>query len=161
MRVRLATKGDRLEFLGRWREMLQENYRIGGEIIPSDVNVERYGDLFDVYVSGMAEGVVVVAEDEGEIVAVLMWGFGGEPFETRFSKFAVGWGTYVAPSHRRRGLSDRVRDYGEERLKQLGFKTVLGQAVDSNEAGLASGLAPRGRFKRHGVVGVIHLEEPR
>jgi GNAT superfamily N-acetyltransferase len=156
--IRRAHKQDRDAFLGLWREMLVENYGIGGEILPSESNVEFYGRLFDAYVTEQFQGAILLSVGDDAIPnGCLLWGDSGPgQVETRWGRIAMGWGTYVRPEFRRRGISTDLRCEGRALLREMGFDTVLGSAVETNEAGIRSGL-DRGGFRLHGIVGVIDL----
>jgi len=69
---------------------------------------------------------VFVAEDAGVPVGMVAW--------IPISLYeAAGYGTYVAPTHRRKGLSDALRDAAKEYLKGMGVKVVTGGVALFNE----------------------------
>lgn len=139
--------------------MLADTAALGGEILPSDKNVATFGQLFDAYVEGRLTGVALVAEDEAGLTGALLWGQGGvNPFETTWGYSAMAWGTVVAKRARGRGLSTALRREGRRWLRQYGFDTVVGSAVDTNDAGIGSGLGSGG-FRLHGIIGVVDLRE--
>lgn len=157
--VRSARHDELEDVLLLWLAMLGENFQIGGEIMPTPHNLDIYRGLMSAYLTGAAEGVVLVAEQDERLVGVLLWGQGGDnPFDTRWGRCAMGWGVYVRPGARGTGLSTALRLEGRALLYGMGFDSVLGSAVDTNVAGIASGLGSGG-FKRHGIVGVINLRE--
>jgi hypothetical protein len=157
--IREATKDDLGVFLELWHEMLSENYAIGGEYPASDRNLDAFAGIFSAYVTGAASGVCLLAEDGLSTIGTLLWGEAGPaPFDVRWGRFAVGYGTYVVPSARRSRVATDLRREGRRRLREMGFEAVLGSAVQTNEAGIRSGL-DYGGFRLHGILGVIDLRE--
>jgi GNAT superfamily N-acetyltransferase len=155
--IRSAEHHELEDALLLWLAMLGENHEIGGEILPSKQNIDVYRGIMSAYLTGAAQGVVLVAEREGDLVGVLVWGEGGaNPFETRWGRCAMGWGVYVRPGARGLGLSTALRTEGRRMLRDMGFDSVLGSAVDANMVGIASALNTGGA-RRHGVIGVIDL----
>ena len=123
-RVRAAKTGDRNLFKKLWLEYLTESYDTkDSEIQPDEFNIERYLLFFDLYVSERIPGVVLFIGDS----AVLMWGGIGEPPFHMDTERAVGFGTYVKPEARKKGLSAMIRKEGAKLLKEMGFEAVLGE----------------------------------
>jgi hypothetical protein len=161
--IRHARKSDRDAFLGLWAAMLVENHGIGGEILPTQRNIDYFGRVFDDYQAERFQGVCVVAEGEDtSLYGCLLWGDSGpSSLETRFGRIAMGWGTYVRPECRLLGISTELRGPGSlarVALREMGFDSVLGSAVETNEAGIRSGLDRCG-FRLHGIVAVLDLRE--
>ena len=136
--VRLATKEDLEVFGTLWKDFLEE--RAGKEelgVLVTPKALRFYLGMFTAYVDGTLPGVVLLAEERG----ALMWGSPGEgPLETSWDPWAHGWGTYVVPSARGQGLSTALREEAKRRLKELGFRAVLGEAAWHNGAGAITGV---------------------
>ena len=89
---------------------------------------------------------------------MLLWGGGGElPFDTKFDPIARGWGTYVRPEHRGKGVSTLLREKGKELLSSLGYRTVVGTVMNDNTPGVQSGEAAG--FHLYATQGVLRLRE--
>jgi GNAT superfamily N-acetyltransferase len=98
-----------------WREFQQEEYDLGGDIIPNDYNALQAHALFHYYVTGDLRGGVFLHEDKAVVMA------GETPpqqfgFQTRYPHYATVWGLYVRPEYRRQGLSHRLLDFGRQEL---------------------------------------------
>lgn len=66
-----------------------------------------------------------------------MWGYGGAgPLEMDWNpeRIAHGWGIYVRPDARRRGITSALRESGEDHLREQGFERVLGEITAGNES---------------------------
>ena len=77
---------------------------------------------------------IVVAEQDGELVGFTAWarvpdGADGE---------VCGMGTYVKPSWRKGGLSNRLREFAKAHCKSKGYQFVTAVVWKGNYAGLAS-----------------------
>ena len=86
---------------------------------------------------------VFVADGGGELVGFVAWipTFIGE---------ACGYGTYVKPSHRRKGLSDALRDAAKVNLKANGVRVVTGGVALFNEPALEA-------VKKQGFVPIAYV----
>lgn len=97
-----------------------------GDVLATRENVEIYLALFDRYVTD-GDGVVLVAvRPYGLPIAFTMAGEIPLGFETKHGRTAMGWGTYVQPTARRRGLASNLRMALDERLREMGFDSVIG-----------------------------------
>ena len=134
--IRNATLEDRDLFLQMWMELLMDVEKLGGEIVPNQKAAEAGGRLFDDYVSGEFDGIVLFADDVG----LLMWGeLAKEPlFDSRFGRLAQGWGTYVRREARMEGVASTLRMEGRRQLKELGFDGISGTTHMGNEPGILS-----------------------
>lgn len=82
------------------------------------------------------------------------------PQDTPYGKVAVGLGTYVRPSARRKGLATKLRRLVLGKLKEDGFSAVMGMTHAGNDAGLASiQTIDRWRWHPLGQTGVLLLED--
>lgn len=68
-RVRVGTPRDRGLFKVLWKTHLEKQHDAGGLIDPSDSNVERMARIFDFYVGGMADGVVLFVGNDAVLLA--------------------------------------------------------------------------------------------
>lgn len=154
VRVRPAVERDRERLLELLRAYLEE---AGGDVLPCPENIELYGQIFDRYVSGEAEGAALLAVSGGRPVGFTLAGEFPMGFRTRHGKAAMGWATYVVPEERRKGHARRLRKALDNRLRALGFDTVLGGYAPGNGPAQAS---IRGTgFEVYQVLGAKRLRE--
>lgn len=136
IKIRRAKPGDLGLFKKLWKEYLSDEKLLSvGGVPPTDHNMEVFEHIFNAYVSGEFEGVVLFhAED-----AVLMWGDpGGQIFESNYGRQAQGWGTYVKESARKKGISMALQRKAVNILKNMKFDTVVGQVDLENEEAFSS-----------------------
>lgn len=152
--LRTASVADRDALLDLLRAYLEE---AGGDVLPCPGNVELYGQIFDRYASGEAEGVTLLALSGGRPVGFTMAGEFPLGFRTRHGKVAMGWGTYVAPEERQSGHARRLRRTLDARLRRMGFDTVIGGYAPSNGPAAAS-IRDTG-FEVYQVLGAKRLRE--
>lgn len=131
---RAATLADGAAFRKLLMAHLREMRAKGSEIHPTDRSADFYCGLFDRYVTGRADGVVVMADDVGFSMA----GDATLPLDSDFGKTAIGWGTYVAPEARGAGLGNELRRVLRAALRERGFQTVLGGTHIGDLVALAS-----------------------
>lgn len=136
--VRTATPADRDGFLVLWAAYLESQRELGGDILPTARSLEFFGRLFDLYVADKLEGALVLAEHDGDFVGVVMWGEMPRLFDVRWKKPAQGWGTYVAPKARGKGVSDKLREAAKKSLREQGFDVVIGYVLQGNYLGTES-----------------------
>lgn len=162
-KVRAAKIQDKGLFRKLWKEFLEHEVSQGGNILPTDKNLDVYCNIFEKYVNGELPGVVsFIAED-----AVLMWGSSGAPvFDTNIDPIAQGWGTYVRERARGKGYSRRIREVSLKRLESLKwndgeeekkFKHLYGSAQANNEAGIESARSLGYDFPA--VIGILKLNK--
>lgn len=156
IRIRRAKQADKNLVMKLWAEYLDDkgSDSAGGTVPSSEHNMEVFGNIFDAYVTGEHDGVVLLhAED-----AVLMWGDpGGQLFETSLGRSAQGWGIYLRETHRGKGLSAAMRTKAANILKEMGFDSVCGHVDPDNEDALQS--AKKFGFKTGGVIVYYDLKE--
>jgi len=131
IRVRRAKAGDKGLFLKLWAEYLgDESLLAAGGVPPTEHNLEIFEQVFEGYVSGSYDGVVLLhAED-----AVLMWGDpGGQLFESAFGRQAQGWGVYVRKSLRGKGVAEALQRKAVNILRDMKFDTVCGNVNPMDE----------------------------
>jgi GNAT superfamily N-acetyltransferase len=144
LRIRRAKPGDKALAMKLWEEYLgTEGLVLAGGAPPTEHNMEVFGNVFDAYVTGEFDGVVLLhAED-----AILIWGDpGSQVFESKYGRQAQGWGVYVRESHRGAGVATALQKKAVNILRDMGFDTVCGN-VDpedrkSYEANLEFGFKP-------------------
>lgn len=139
MTIRLARPEDAPIFEALWRDYLTEYHKQGGELLPTRRNLVAFLELFSAYTTNTTAdapmGVCVLADEDG----VLLWGDTGPPrVDTRYDPLAFGWGTYVVPEMRQRGIAREMREFARPLLKALGFKNVQGTALNANKPGILS-----------------------
>lgn len=154
--IRTAETRDLARFLNLWREYLTElHVKYGGEILPTERTLTFFADLF-LGLQGGERGVCLLAEDEGVPVGVLLWGsLQQPPVDTALGRTAQGWGTYVVPEARAKGISSRLRETARKILAEMGFEHVLGAAERINAVGLATG--EKAGFKIVQQIGVLKV----
>jgi len=146
IKVRRAKPGDKGLFLKLWAEYLgDESLLSAGGVPPTAHNMEIFEQIFDGYVSGDFQGVVLLhAED-----AILMWGDpGGQLFESPFGRQAQGWGVYVREPFQGKGVASALQTKAVNILRDMKFDTICGnvnpmdeKAVDANrEFGFSPGV---------------------
>lgn len=140
MNVRRINIDEGPEFLSLWFEYLKELKEAGGEIIPSERTLIFFAEMVQTYTMEPQLGVALVALNGQRLVGCLLWGaLPPVPIDTEFGKIAHGFGTYVLPEYRMKGLSVKMREAAKDLLAAEGFETVLGTAGKNNFAGLHSG----------------------
>lgn len=123
IRVRRAKVGDRGLFRKLWKEFLDSQAALGHDILSNERNLDFYLKLFDLYMSGDLEGIILFVSED----AVLMWGSNGAapPLEVRYGKKpALAWGSFVREGHDPKvGL--KLEGKAINILKDLGFDYIL------------------------------------
>ena len=154
MRVRKAKPQDRKLFLRLYKEYLEETVDTPGAILPTDENLILYGNIFDSYVSGELQGVVLlIAQD-----AFLIHGeLGPAVFETNLGRVANGMGTYVREELRGKGASQAMFKRSKRLLREMGFDTLVG-GVDAERGGGRKATEKAG-FKVASYVTYLNLHE--
>jgi len=122
IRVRNATIRDAGLFKKLWMQMLVAQEENGHAFKANEKNLDIYEGVFEAYVQGEVEGVVLLVADLG----VLMWG-AGSPFDFNVGeKVVTGWGRYVTPEGRGRGISDALIVEAKKQLTDMGFDALVG-----------------------------------
>lgn len=126
-RVRLAKPGDRNLFRKLWLEHLTSAYEHkDSEVKPTESNVDKFSNLFDLYVSEKAKGVVLLV---GE-ASVLMAGYHGPmPFEMNITHRAMCWGIYVKPGFEDKGHYELLINEAIKRLKEMDFEGMVAEVL--------------------------------
>lgn len=131
----------------------------GGDLLACPENVDLFAALFDLYVEGQG-GVVLLVRAAASSPSPVGFTMAGElpmGFRTRHGRAAMGWGTYVQPSSRRRGLARLLRRALDRRLREMGFDAILGGYAPENAPAEAS-LRGTG-FQVYQVLGAKRLKE--
>jgi len=156
-----ARRADLPEFIQLWTDFIEELAQVGGEFVADEGTLRDVRNLFDAYVSGALDGLVVLYEPPGEGLQGV--GFIGETRgdaairDSRFGKMAHTWGLYIRPAHRKKKIGYHLQMNIGRKLKTLGFDTVGATILDDNNiaklAALGSGMKP------HATVWRCVLEE--
>jgi GNAT superfamily N-acetyltransferase len=134
MSVRLATPDDRGFFLRLWWDYLVEMREKGSEILPTERTLDFYATVLDSYLTGERVGVAIVQYP----IAVSMAGDATPAWDSTQGQTAIGWGTYVEPGFRSRGVARKIRDFVIAELTKQGFETLLGTVGVGDPEALAS-----------------------
>lgn len=154
IRVREAKQRDKGLFRKLWKSYLKDQHKKGSDILPTAANLDKFELIFEKYVSGEFEGIVLFVADD----AVLMWGSQGEPaFETNYKKPATAWGTYVGEKLRGKGVSKELRKIAAQKLREKGFDVAIGIGLKGNEEGLDSGT--KFGFDLYASLGRLRLDD--
>jgi ribosomal protein S18 acetylase RimI-like enzyme len=150
IRIREAQPRDVGLFKKLWMKLLESQHEAGSPILPNEHNLEVAVGLFNMYVDAdrpdefRKDGVVLFVSD----AAVLMWGDMCLPYQVSIGdKVAYGWGHYVDPEYRGKGIMDKMLDETLERLKSMGFDAILGSTMDGDDhadEALRRGIKQRG-----------------
>jgi hypothetical protein len=153
--IRHATPEDRELFLSLWGEFAGDIRENGYELLWTDRTRDFFGRLFDSYVSGELDGVVLLAGADG----ALIWGEVSKepPYDTAFGRIAYSWGSYLRKLLRRMHISSQMRAIAIGELRDMGFDSILGAARKNNVAGYQSAL--KTGFVEHSMNGVLRLNE--
>jgi len=154
--VRRAVPDDLDMFMVLTTEYLHELRSLGSEVLPTQRTLEFWMELFERYSQEDESGVVVFAGDFGFSAA---GNFGNSSMDTIFGECAYGYGTYVRPDHRRKGLSERMRTMVNDVLYEKGFKTIIGGVHFGNTAGLES--ARKNGFVPFQIIGHVPITPPK
>ena len=136
--IREATAQDYPTFLKLWISFLENQLLMGGDVLPTPKTISFFTVVFNAYITGERRGVVLLAGDYG----VSLWGedMGESPIDCKYVPLARGWGIYVTPEYRRKGLSTQLYEYGARRMAEMGFSYVCGMILINNDVSL-QGLA--------------------
>ena len=123
--IRRASQKDIPTWRSLWRGFLFDHSRRDGEFAVSEKTLAFFEGLAWAYVRRERPGIVMMA---GWDWGTLMWGapMAELPFDVSDGVAAHGWGTYVLPSLRRMGISQRLRDHASRELLDQGFDRVVG-----------------------------------
>lgn len=136
--VRPATESDKEGFLDLVFAYLEEVHSMGGDLLPTPGNVESYGNLFDSILRDQTAGIVMVASINEVAVGFSMATELKSPLEMAYGRAALGWGTFVTPILRGRGIARDLRMWIDANLRSLGFDCVVGGYHPGNEIAAAS-----------------------
>jgi len=133
MKLSVAGWDDLRKFEMLWEEYLEENHKAGDIMLPTKANLKSFRQIASAYVESPELGFVLLAEEKKIPVGVLMWGaLPSLGFETTLGKTANGWGTYVRPEWRGKGLSSELREQARVLLKAIGINTLMGSVLPGN-----------------------------
>jgi GNAT superfamily N-acetyltransferase len=145
------------DFRELWAEYLEETFKEGDPVRPSESNLRYFSNLAREFITNPDSGVVVVAYDRHIPVGVVMWGWSGDQLETTYGKTAVGWGTYVRPSYRCKQVSNELRKSATAWLKDKEFEAVQGSVRTVSPAAVKS--AESFGFKATDTIVMLELND--
>jgi hypothetical protein len=155
--VREAGTADFADFNGLWFDYLNERWKNGGFLAPSEEALEMAYDMFVQAVQG--NGTCVVAGETGSISGVLLWApiF---PCPIRGGYGVCGQGTYIRPGERQSGLAKRMYRTAMDVLKEKGVTHLIGSVDAGNEVGTAHAKtkADGGDLDKHLIQRVYLME---
>ena len=131
-----------------WRDFQEEEYNLGGDVIPSRYNAMQALTLFIAYTRKDLRGGVYFAENVG-VTMVGESPSGGFSFETRYPGYATVWGLYIKPENRRQGISHGLLDFAREDLSQY-FEGYF-SSVNPSEAAVKNALNYK-QTQRHTLI---------
>lgn len=129
IRIREAKARDLGLFRKLWKAHLELNEKNGSVVCPTDKNLATLETLFEHYVGGGMQGVVLFIAD----YAVFMAG-DGPAADFNCGKTAHLWGCYVEPG---KEVGEQLVNEGLKRLKDKGFNTAVFNAVANHGVPLA------------------------
>lgn len=162
--IRLATVTDSAPFMTLAADYLTEIRALGSEIRPTQKTMEFWRLLFDAYTdpenANAAVGIcgaITLSLDASVLCGFSIAGSTGPTLlDTDFGHTAYGWGTYVVPAQRGKGISGNLRAVLMRALRNLGFDTITGGVHVGNAAGHAS-LARDPNYRVYQICGYERL----
>ena len=145
--IRQAGLSDRDLFLNLWQKFLIEQRQNGSEVQPTQRTMLWVANVLGWYVSGVIPGVALLV---GNHAALLWGGLAATPYDTDLGLVAFANGTYVEPEHRNKGIAQALWKEAIQRLKSLGFNSILVTPQVSNEK-VAT------RLEKHGFLTTQHI----
>ena len=126
--VEKATGEDLPWLRSAYRAMLAERQDQGMNFLPTDETVDWVmSHVVAPAVDDKSDGMFVARED-GKTVGALYWCRSPHPFRTRY-EWACGWGMWVVPEWRQKGVIKALLEYARAWAKQHGIDRVLDQAL--------------------------------
>jgi GNAT superfamily N-acetyltransferase len=151
MTVRPWTPDDEPELSTMLMDFLRDTYAEGYDFLPTSENADTF---LEIGLTAAADGdPVLLAEEDGMPVAFIMW-IGAPPalrLQVR-DRVCIGWGTYVDPHYRQRGIGAALRERGHEIARAKGYTRLDGYGYYD---------APKRLMERNGwkpVATVYHKE---
>jgi len=124
------------ELLGLWKEFMNDPSAID-ELIPThQENVKRQRE-FVVELMGEDSGQVLVASDGSELIGYVMFQNEVRPPLELAHRTGYVMDLYVKPSHRRRGVGERLLRSCLDRVKSKGVTHVQLRVWNANETAIA------------------------
>ncbi len=127
---RLRVREAKMEDIGLvrklWKAMMEEQYKAGSLILPNEANLDVMEAIFEMYIEKKKDGVVLLVSD----AAILCYGDMVSPYELALGdRIAYGFGQYVTPEHRGRGILDLMAKEAFEQLTAMGFSAMFGTTM--------------------------------
>lgn len=125
--IRGWNEDDREALIVMIQDCLAINQAAGAEMLPTRKNAEA---LYALGIQASNAGQpCYVAVEKGVPVGYTLWCELPNVLGLDFAaKIMHGLGTYVVPTHRRSGVSERLRDEAEGLARQLGYDKIVGIA---------------------------------
>ncbi len=142
--MRPATAADLGAIVQRWRELMEVHERIDPVLYATEAHASGTYRAFLRRQLDDKRGVLLVAEADGRIVGYLVGGFGRRA--PMFSVREVGmiFDLVVSPTHRRRGLGERLVEVAEAEFRRMGLRYSQVNFAPTNES--AAGFWPKQGF---------------
>jgi hypothetical protein len=121
IRVRRAKPRDVGLFKKLWAESLEQQAKAGSIVAATERTLDAYVRLFNVYVEGDYEGVVLFVADKG----VLMWGDAGSPMDYGAGRMLTDWGLYVTTMESSEDIQQALQEYALKWAKEHEFNGIL------------------------------------
>lgn len=137
--IRPATVNDALLVQQAYQTMLEDLQSFQCEQAATKENALAFWETTCKPAVETDRHAILLAELEGEVVGAIFW----VPLDSALATnhpVAIGYGTWVSSTRRRKGLSAQLRDAAVKRLKALGVAEVIGYALAANKAGIDSAL---------------------
>jgi GNAT superfamily N-acetyltransferase len=134
---RLATMADLETVIVMLRSYLREQQMGGSPVLFTRQTLDVYRDMARCYLSGLMEGLVVLAEDEGEVVGFALSGEEMAPpaLETDLGRMAQVWLVWVDPTYRKTGAALGMLSWGRPHLLERGFERACMCIRKGNDLG--------------------------
>lgn len=110
-----------------WTKLLEKQKEEGSIIKVNEKTLNFYENLFNVYVTGEHEGLVIFVADKG----VLMWGDPGSPLDLP-GKLIMAWGVYIEPEFEEL-IKKPLFEYALNWLKEHKFTGILTEKYEGSQ----------------------------
>lgn len=149
IRVRKATERDKGLFRKLWLDYLEDRMDNGAYIAPTDSTLIGYENIFNSYVTGEFNGIILFVAD----CAVMMCGDSGSYFDHTVGKVATNWGSHVTLERRGQGIGKALQEEAFGLLREMKFDVIMGPVLSLEDEEQAAG------WKQKAVVVSFDLNE--
>jgi len=129
-----ATTEDRQTLVDLYLALLMHLAEFDAAVTATDAAAQWWVDHVFLPAAGRGEPVLIAREPAGPAIGGIFWPVGPQPGP----KIAFGYGTYVVPGWRRKGVGAALREAALLRLKGIGASLLVGCAHLNNEPGRQS-----------------------